>query len=593
MGKMKESAAYIQLAREIKTYFRSIGAEDHKIEEWWDLGSHEDFPRTLSTLKKILANKPTKEKFQEWCRQPKGQLSSLQGEKAVNGGGVRYPILCGWSQDQVIQALSSSIYDLVNKYVTLRCDKDDCYQYGCIGVIHALRTDAGISAFASHAYSRIRTSIRRNSVTSGVIKEPEKKPSRTEVRREITTWLLGAHLNLFRDDLAQKHVEEHHSTIDLNRDKNGKLLQGSTAYEVSTKEFAEVGQSSYYNKIESKKLKQEIDKKAKKKLSELERRVPINRKRLLNNPSHLSKYKLQKTGHQSYIEIHISERFELTHLDTEVLMDLLSYLDYKFGSMNRTSGDHRPSASLFQHFDSARFKIIGDIILHVSTAPDFHGNPMSLTGMTDDGHALSESLADHNSIDPVMKFLNGINKDNAKRLLEAMRSKLVLTNTQDVVFRYTHGLDGVEPMDGADIARQFGRLLKEEPVMENGTETFRTISRERVSQYQKNINKKLVVAMFDTLLEGKSAKQVQTMLEEAVDKADMPPKQRLLVCQHHGLKGAPKHDVKTLATRYEDIIGDPLGLSPKLSENQWQRAAEKIVHTQLSDAKQKLVLAAL
>jgi RNA polymerase sigma factor (sigma-70 family) len=136
-------------------------------------------------LHKISKNLPSKEEFDRWCKAPKN-LETLRK--------IKFPLLCGWTTDEITIALMPYVNLLTKKYVSCRNGQEDCQQDGCIGIIHALRTDAGIASFASHAYNRIRTAIRRSSATSGVISKPERMPSKTEVRRAITNWFLDKDL---------------------------------------------------------------------------------------------------------------------------------------------------------------------------------------------------------------------------------------------------------------------------------------------------------------------------------------------------------------------------------------------------------------
>jgi RNA polymerase sigma factor (sigma-70 family) len=198
----------------INTHFRAIGVPESNIEAFWSVGE-----RKPNTIEKIAQNLPTKQQYDEWCEMRRGSLHSLRR--------ICHPLLCGWSYAEVIAGLKAYIYEVAKKYITLRMDIEDVYQYGCIGVIEAMRTDAGISCFANHAFARIRTSIRRKA-TSGLIRRPEKVPSRTEVRREVTNWLMENEF-IRQEDLkdyrvqkigqkvSEKHIPESYKLSNLDK----------------------------------------------------------------------------------------------------------------------------------------------------------------------------------------------------------------------------------------------------------------------------------------------------------------------------------------------------------------------------------------
>jgi RNA polymerase sigma factor (sigma-70 family) len=176
---------------EIIKHFTNLGVPEKTIIEWLK-------DKKESTIQKICKNLPTKKEFEEWCKAPK-TLNTLRK--------IRFPQLCGWTVDEITDAIMPYVNMLSKKYRSMRNGQEDCQQDGCIGVIHALRTDAGIIPFASHAYNRIRTAIRRSSATSGVISKPEKMPSKTEVRRAITNWLLDNNL-ISEDDLQEVSIQK-------------------------------------------------------------------------------------------------------------------------------------------------------------------------------------------------------------------------------------------------------------------------------------------------------------------------------------------------------------------------------------------------
>lgn len=554
---MAESAA--QLGEKIRNHFREIGVPVKDIKRWWRMGNSKSYPRTLETLKKIWKNRPSKKLYEKWCAAPKGLLSSLQGAKGggvkhINGKpveeltdeenkgiGVRYPTLCGWTQMQVIRALHPFIYELIEKFRTPRCDVGDCYNNGAMGVLHALRTDAGVSAFASHAFPRIKTMIRRASANSGVIRKPERKPSRTEVRRAITAWLRGKLLDHERDIRANRHI-------------------GKTAHAPVTG----------YKAIKGAAVKKKIDKNAKERLKALEELgAPLNKQPLITKAD-LSQYPVQKIGRRDVCEDHVSEKVALTRFTLDKLLDLFDYLDVQFGS------SRDPSVESYFEMDADRFHTVGDLVNRVADSPDFHGNPLPLSVEVDDGYSLHEVVPDLDAPVPQEVASRHERAERAKILVRKMRQAMELSPAQEMVFVNRFGLDGNKELSGAEVADNYGALMDEKD--------GRTVSRQRITQHERVLHKKIVDAAFEVLfLDG----QDKELLETAVDKAELSPQQRSLVCQRHGLKGATEHDIASLASNFEDLTGGKLPRSLKRTDR------ERVVTEMLRKVKQTLVGASL
>jgi len=180
--------------KEIIEHFKSLNVSKQEILEWSTIGG-EKAPQTILKLKQNL---PTKEEHSKWCLEPK-TFTGLQR--------IKLPLLCGWTVEEVIQAMTPYTKSLTSKFRTERHGQEDCNQDGAIGIIHALKTDAGISPFPTHAYTRIKTAIRRSSATSGVVSKPERMPSKTEARSTITEWFLRKDL-ISKDDLKEYQIQK-------------------------------------------------------------------------------------------------------------------------------------------------------------------------------------------------------------------------------------------------------------------------------------------------------------------------------------------------------------------------------------------------
>ena len=176
-----------KLLQKYYAHLSSIGIPEDLIKEFLSLD------HTIKTLRKMKM--PTREEWELNSGLPK-DLDSLRK--------IKFPFLCGWSIEELIEALQPFILEHTKRYYTNRCDIADCKQNGAYGIAKALRTDAGLAPFAFHAWSRIRTSVRRPSAEAGVISAPEKRPSAHEVRIAITAFL-GS--NLTEADLIDEKVQ--------------------------------------------------------------------------------------------------------------------------------------------------------------------------------------------------------------------------------------------------------------------------------------------------------------------------------------------------------------------------------------------------
>ena len=523
----KESA----LREKITKHFLSIGVDPSHLSQWWSLGQHE-YPRTVATLQKIWKNRPSKTTFQEWCKAPKGKFTSLQGTSS-GGLGVRYPLLCGWTQLEVIEALKPFIFDLTKKYSSTRCEASDCYQNGAIGVVHALRTDAGMSAFASHAHPRIRTMIRRKSASSGIIAQPERRPSRTEVRRMITAWMKADMLPLEQDI----------------------RIQGGKKYED-------------LKKPEQKRIR----KLAEEALISLSKKgAPIN-KTNLTNESMLAEYSVMKIGKRDVTELHIKENIRLDVLPLDKMLDLFDFLEVRFHCTDKQLLD----------FDIDKFQTVADVINRIADSPDFHGNPVPLSVEVDDGYSLHEAIPDNDAPIPYQQAIRNEDMERAKVLVEQIRQSITLTPAQELTMVYLYGLDGKNPMQGSELAERFGELSGEEPIGKdkNGNPIFRGVSRQRIMQHHKIVQKKIKEAAGEIFLQDKK------ILKTAIKKADLNKKQVRLATWYFGVD-VKKMDIPAIADNYEDVIGSEL--PPSLKQNE----REYIVAEMVREVKQILVGASL
>jgi hypothetical protein len=515
------------LRDKITQHFLTIGVNPEHLSEWWTLGDDE-YPRTYSTLRKIWKNRPSAETYKKWCEAPKGVFTSLQGT-TNGGGGVRYPLLCGWTQEQVLDGLRPYVRSIAIQFQSARSEKEDCIQNGAIGIIHALRTDAGISAFASHAYSRIKTMIRRKSANSGVIAQPERRPSRTEVRRVITAWLNADLLNL---------------------EMQARIKGGKTFDDLS--------------KPEQKKVKKQSEEGI---ITLGKRGAPINRKRLLRKGM-LTEYAIQKIGQRDVTELHVREGTPLSVFPLDKTLELLDYLEVKFHCMDKLD------------YDLTKFKTVADLCNKIADSPDFHGNPIPLSVEVDDGYSLHEAIGDGSrcaqykgkwhvvgepTLTPTQQAIRNEDTERAKTLVAKIREATDLTDNQELVLAYTYGLDGKPVLQGSEIADRFGELMGEKPVGKDrdGNPVYRSVSRQRIMQHQKIVKQKIRDAANKILFNvGKMA-----TLKKAIISAGLDKSQSRLARRYFGID-TKKMDIPTIADNYEEITGKdlPPNIQPKQRE---------------------------
>lgn len=482
---------------QIFEHFQSLGIPNKTVRAWWSLGKSE--PRNAKTLDKIISNLPKQEEMDHW------RALTATGKTLETLQKIKYPLLVGWTFQEILHALKPYIFKHVKKFKTYRCDVEECFQNASIGLIKALRTDAGISPFASHAFKHLKTNVRRPSATAGVIKRPERKPSRTDVRRAITQWALGEAYHMERDKL----------------------------------------------------LAQKKDK------AEIDRTLAVfgfNKNKLVSQDE-LVKYKVQRIGkpkldedgkkiEKPEFEMHLSEGMLLSRFDITKLLDLFDFLDYRF-STERGDPTH-VHTSYFANVDSSQLRTVGDVVGLVAESPDFHGNPKPMTGETDDGASLGETIINSSSPNPVVVAAQNERVGNAKRLIQKIQNALDLSEAQHIVLRHWFGLDGYDPLNGAEIASRFGELAGEKPIRKG---VYRSVSRQRITQHQRAIQKKIVEVTFEIIyIEGQKREE----LEAAVMKADLSVIERRLFCHRYGLRGAPQRDIAYLAANYEEITGETL-----------------------------------
>jgi hypothetical protein len=506
-GFRSEWERVIILRPQVRAKIAEIGVPDSALQEW------DGLEISSATLGDFVI--PTQEQVEAWSKLPKDYDALRQ---------IRHPILCRWTKEDVIEAMvptvgeiDSPIAKIINKYHTTLSPKDDCGQNARIGVLLALRTDQGRSPFASHAFNRARTAVRRASATSGVMKRAEKRPSRTEAKIAIGVWLSGNWEEEERERLAREISIKcwHWVTID---DKLGVLgtvwhsrCRKYQNYEKLTpelkKKVAETAKQNFRALVKPR--LRTINLPSGEKVNIVEQ-VPVNLQ-CLTTPDDYILCRVQRTGVPNPNEdqfrilaeiyeytkniskklsvkqlasgIHLTEEkvedalrfagatmplikesFQLSRLDPNTLTELMEYLNCKFNCSQGKAIFRNSILSVFglsgAEPDTTKYQSVEDLIKLVAANPDFHSNPTAWDVQLEDGYSVGATLADEGSPDPVQVCINQDSKTRSRDLVLALRAKITLTLEQETVMVESYGLDGTTEKTGSYIANSFGELVR-------------------------------------------------------------------------------------------------------------------------------------
>jgi hypothetical protein len=540
---------------------------------WKEVCLNAEPPVSLTLLKKFEV--PTQDQIDKWSEMEKG-LSALQR--------IKLPILCGWTVEEVAKEIEPYIGDNTERYHTNRFDHQDCFQAGRVGVIKALRTDAGKSPFASHAYHHIRTNIRRNSVNSGLLHETERTPSVTEVKREIGAYLSTDWLGHRMDLLAQRYKDAPCRFTNL----------------ASIEE--ELKAVSNTPKADAKKIRKEIEAVARQEIKNLKAKmvragIKVN---VINytKPTDFAMQKVQKTGNSHATCMLIKGSYSLRRLDIEVVYDLFDYLDFRFNS--------DPEVHILRNYDSVKLASIADVIGAVAQSPEFHGNPVAIDLRADGEEIQKSEIQDINRWKEVRvevpdKIAEGQELSSYYvKFISMIRDEVTLTNEQELVLCFHFGLsvrreeaecrrlaaavndedpaiyeDGgwfhyrPKPVNGSWLADNFGKITGK-----------KNISRQRVTQYLKAIKKKFLPKAFE-ILYGLERPDCKHFMERSMKLAGLTEGERNIASWVFGLFGLKEHTVEFVAENYDDIMEtEPSSLPVEHKKEEVQK--------QLDNFKQKL-----
>ena len=177
--------------------------------------------------------------------------------------------------------------------------------------------------------------------------------------------------------------------------------------------------------------------------------------------------------------------------------------------------------------------------------------------IADSTDTIIDSIADKRIKSP---FKIAEYNDVRKKLYDVVNevyNDMHLTFEQRVVLKYRYGLDGVEMMTGSDIARSFGKLKIIEATKQGiSTEKYdkdQTVSRFRITQYEKILKEKTVEYIFDILFTGDDGTK---KLEHAIQEDGITTDDKVIMSFIYGLNNVDVHDEQWVADNYEMISSD-------------------------------------
>lgn len=523
-----------------KIHLRSIGVPEDKIEQFLLLN------HSLRTLSKL--EMPSKEEWEDSKKLPK-DLKTLRE--------IRLPLLCNWTIDELISNLKPYVLKEVDRFNTQRCDIQDCKQQGALGIVLALKTDAGIAPFACHAFSRIKTSVRRSSAESGIIKEPEKRPSKPEVRLNITYWLMGT--------LLQKKMEEKKNKLNYKL-ANDKITQeqydsliAKIACTTKEKKYINTENLLEHVDINSPEMKEQVAKH----IENHDELITLRNGDLIyEEVQRTSKWKRSINGKNEHInknahEWMIRQNYPINKLNEEQLDKFLNYLKHTYfiekleKQKNKKDKEiikiaYKKTKSLQDSKES--FVDVASIVNYIAIPPDFHNNPTSMdmpfsedgdkhSIISDEGHIKNGKSA--KTVNPAHKAEDESHREFVRNLLSTSK-EIVRSNLSEKQLVVCDALFGDKPISGSELAKNFGEL--------SGEKDFSKVSRQRIAQYQASIRKKWIDAMFNVVCE--SGKYVR-IFNNAKSLAGLTVAEDAVFMFHLGLNNGPLHEFEFIAENFE------------------------------------------
>jgi hypothetical protein len=429
---------------------------------------------------------PDQAYIDEWSKAPK-TLKTLQQ--------IRHPLLCGWSVEEIIDSIKPYLRKHALIYSNSIIAVEDSEQNGLLGVIDALRTDAGIASFASHCYGHIRTKIRREAKRAHLICEAEHSPVVNAIRIEVGSFLAGNWIDSQCDKLAQqwkaKRVECDGTAFITEKFSNfASILDNiitdyvAKKYPIDFKKIRKAVKKSLISEVNSqaaidrkahefltsiKKTKQvlsQLAQVAREIRAEIEAEVTVNvnnmkktyeqwlRKRdevkdgekvivNLNTSNQLreSDYELvwvQRTANNRARTWLIRESFYIADLDPNIRNDLFDWLDYKFNQRGSAPYHDKAKKYIMPIYDQVKYPTLSQVIKHVVANYEFHKNPMALDVEINDEER--REFEDHNTESPDIISMAVESEALHRAILPMARKDMGLTPRQEMVMAFAYGL---------------------------------------------------------------------------------------------------------------------------------------------------------
>ena len=559
-----------KLIKKVEEHLIEIGVPTDLVLKFLYPGN-KSLEHTLETLRKMNLHLLTKDKWEEFAAMPRN-LDTLKQ--------IKLPILCGWTEDEIKQALTPYIIKISQKYATGRCDIGECIQNGSVGILKAIRTDAGIAPFSCHVYRWIQTRVRRPSAESGIVRTPEKRPSKDEVRILLTTWFSGKYKEFRRNKLIKSYLREKfaadHGFLRL-KDHVGKKKGYSAAprsikIEINKKIdnlMAITAQLKAYedqDQILHDKITELFSKRIKFKINNINYLDEKNlqkymKTRFIHDISLVEDKEVQRTGKKHIRITMVKMSFNIEFLDDEQNKNLVDCLTDHYW----TPYCGYPNIEDFK-FRLSMCQTVNEIVSVIACPPDFHGNPNSL----DAGHVDSDSdnyAVAHSSLilDPHLAGKDEDGKHPAVRerveedpaIIEAeadqfqynraivnkvknmIRSEL--TGNQRGVF---DAIYGENPVTGTELSKNFSKYTGNP----NGKEK---VSRQRIAQYLNAIQKKFVNALFEEIINKGGYEKI---INTARLGAKLTEEEDSVIVYLLGLDGNQIYEIEELTENYERLM---------------------------------------
>jgi len=503
------------LVAECTQHLRSIGVPENNIETWLQYKQS----TKVQTWRKIKNNLPTKEEMEHWASQP-------HDLEALNR--IKSPLLAGWTVQEIIEAMGPFILSNVKRYRSHRSELDDNMQDGAIGVIKALKTDAGISPFGNHAYLHTRTNIRRPAVGSGLIAKTERKPGRTEVLSSITTWLCGLGIEEEMEKLLEKdHYQYEYFGQTVKPTENSTLSQ--LVKEAEKEGFVFLATRLW-----------RINSKDEKKYRSLAKKSNITNGTPFLLKEQLQLFPLQRTGVRGAKAFLVSYSYQLSQLSLVILNDLRDWLNTRYNHTQDLPTFWKESAPDILSED--RYETVADLVGAISCSPDFTGNPIPLDiSVKGDDFSLASTIPDQQVKNPLDALSEKESTQRINTLVRMARSKLNLTIEQKTVLVFLYGLDGEERVAGSVLANNFGKFIlrmaeKDGVKLPHVATEARVVSRQRIMQYDMTIQAKLAEAIFQILVATGEAEVVKARIEVLSERADLTAEEAIALSNHNNLE---------------------------------------------------------